>query len=208
MSKILSIRIAFLTAFFTLSVTVLPQDINKISRQYITENGIQILEDFKALLSIPNVAFDLPNINKNANYIVNELEKRGVETKLLRMVGTPPIVYGYYPVKKAKQTIAFYVHYDGQPVDKTKWTNDPWKPTYYSEALFNGGSRMDFPTHMHEVIEEHRIYARSAGDDKAPIITILSALDMIQSNKLKISSNLVFSLKDKKKQALNNSTNT
>lgn len=168
------------------------QDINKLSDAHIEENGVQILQDFKTLLSIPNVAFDLPNINKNADHIKAELEKRGVESKLLRMVGTPPIVYGYYPVKGAKRTIAFYVHYDGQPVDKTKWTTDPWQPTYYSKAMFDGGEPMDFPSTYDQISEEHRIYARSAGDDKAPIITILTALDVIQSSKLKVTSNLVF----------------
>ena len=135
-----------ISAFIVLlSFSSLAQDINKLSEKYIEANSIQILQDFKNLLSIPNVAFDLTNINKNANHIVAELNKRDVETKLLRMVGTPPIVYGYYPVKGAKRTLAFYVHYDGQPVDKTKWTNGPWEPTYYSKAIFEGGKPMDFP---------------------------------------------------------------
>ncbi|SNT28226.1 Acetylornithine deacetylase/Succinyl-diaminopimelate desuccinylase [Ekhidna lutea] len=183
----------FISTFFILIVfSTTAQDINKLTEEHIQENGVQILQDFKTLLSMPNVAFDLPNINKNANHIISELEKREVETKLLRMVGTPPIVYGYYPVESATRTIAFYVHYDGQPVDKTNWTNDPWEPTYYSKAIFESGERMEFPTSFDQINEEHRIYARSAGDDKAPIITILTALDMIQSNEIKVTSNLVF----------------
>lgn len=178
--------------FILLSFTVFAQDINKLADKHIEENGIQILQDFKTLLSIPNVAFDLPNINKNAAHIIAELNKRGVETKLLRMVGTPPIVYGYYPVKGAKRTLAFYVHYDGQPADKTQWTQDPWNPTYYSKAIFEGGEPMDFPSSFDQINEEHRIYARSAGDDKAPVITILTALDLIQNNELKVTSNMVF----------------
>lgn len=175
-----------------LSFSISAQDINALADQHIEANGIQILQDFKTLLSIPNVAYDLPNINKNADHIIAELNKRGVETKLLRMVGTPPIVYGYYPVKGAKRTLAFYVHYDGQPADKTNWTHDPWKPTYYSKAMYDGGEPIDFPTSMDQVNDEHRIYARSAGDDKAPVITILTALDLIQANKIKATSNLVF----------------
>lgn len=168
------------------------QDISKATESYIENNGVAIIQDFQKLLSIPNVAFDLPNINKNANYIKSELEKRGVETKLLRMVGTPPIVFGYYPVKDAKRTLAFYVHYDGQPVDKSNWTNAPWEPAYYSKAIFDGGEPMDFPTSIEQIDPENRIYARSAGDDKGPIIALLTALDLIQENKLKVTSNLVF----------------
>jgi acetylornithine deacetylase/succinyl-diaminopimelate desuccinylase-like protein len=168
------------------------QDINKLTESYIQKNGVAIIQDFQKLLSIPNVAFDLPNINKNADYIKLELEKRGVETKLLRMVGTPPIVFGYYPVDNAKRTLAFYVHYDGQPVDKTNWTNDPWEPTYYSKAITDGGEPMNLPTTAEDIDPENRIYARSAGDDKAPIIALLTALDLIKENKLKVTSNLVF----------------
>lgn len=178
--------------FVLLSFALSAQDINKLAENHIQQNSVQILQDFKTLLSIPNVAFDLQNINKNADHIISELNKRGVETKLLRMVGTPPIVYGYYPVKGAKRTLAFYVHYDGQPVDKSNWTHDPWTPTYYTKAMFEGGQSIAFPTTHSDIDEEHRIYARSAGDDKAPIITILSALDMIQANKVKVTSNLVF----------------
>ena len=184
-------RLVFLT-LFTISLSGFSQEVTQASQEYIRKNGASILDDFKTLLSIPNVAFDLPNIKTNAEHIRAELEKRGVETKLLRMVGTPPIVYGYYPVENATQTLAFYVHYDGQPVDKTKWINDPWKPTYYDKSMLEGGKAMDFPTKSEEIDEEHRIYARSAGDDKAPIITILTALDLIQENKLSVTSNLVF----------------
>lgn len=185
-------RAIFIIISLTLSVASFSQDIVKATDKYIAANGAQILQDFKQLLSMPNVAFDLPNINKNAAYIQSELEKRGVETKLLRMVGTPPIVYGYLPVEGATRTLAFYVHYDGQPVDKTKWTNEPWEPTYYDKAIFDGGQPIPMPKNSSEINEENRIYARSAGDDKAPIITILTALDLLKENKISLTSNLVF----------------
>ncbi len=174
------------------SLATFSQNVGKLAENYIQENGVEIISNFKELLSIPNVAFDLKNINRNAEFIKTELEKRDVEAELLRMVGTPPIVYGYLPVKNAKRTLAFYVHYDGQPVDKTKWTNDPWQPTYYSKAIFEGGEPISFPTTQGEIDLNHRIYARSAGDDKAPVTAILTALDLIKENKLKITSNLIF----------------
>lgn len=185
-------KLTITSLLFLLQFSTFSQDINKLTDQYIEKNGVGIIQDFQKLLTIPNVAFDLPNINKNADYIKSELEARGVETKLLRMVGTPPIIFGYYPVKNAKRTLAFYVHYDGQPVDKSNWTNDPWEPTYYTKAMFDGGESVDFPSSFEEIDPENRIYARSAGDDKGPIIALLSALDLIKYNQLKVTSNLVF----------------
>jgi len=155
---------------------------------YIEENGAHILQDFKALLSMPNVAYDLPNINKNAEYIKNELEKRGVQSRLLRMVGTPPIVFGYLPAKNAKRTIAFYVHYDGQPVDESNWNTSPWEPVLFDSE----GQQIPFPEPGAQIDPGSRIYARSAGDDKAPVISILTALDVIEENNFKINSNIVF----------------
>jgi len=164
----------------------------EIFDDYIDQNGVQIIQSFKELLSMPNVAVDLPNINKNAEYIKEELDKRGVQTKLLRMVGTPPIVFGYLPVKNAKRTLAFYVHYDGQPADPSNWKHQPWDPQYYDRDMFDGGSSIPFPTNINQIDPENRIYARSAGDDKAPIISILTALDAIKENNLQITSNIVF----------------
>ncbi len=140
---------------------------------------------------MPNVAYDLPNINKNADWIVAELKKRDVDTKLLRMVGTPPIVYGFLDVG-SDRTLALYVHYDGQPVNKANWKYDPWEPTLLTKSMEEGGEVIEFPKEGEEIDEEWRIYGRSAGDDKAPIISILTALDAIKANDLKISSNLVF----------------
>jgi acetylornithine deacetylase/succinyl-diaminopimelate desuccinylase-like protein len=182
---------AYLTCFALVAMLNAQPD-TQFLKDHISENKGQIMDDFKTLLSMPNVAYDLPNIQKNAEYIAEELSKRGVESKLLRMVGTPPIVYGYLPVKGAKRTLAFYVHYDGQPVDKSRWAHDPWTPVLYSKAMDQGGELMEWPTDWSDIDGEARIYARSAGDDKVSVMSILSALDAINANKLKVSSNIVF----------------
>ncbi len=156
--------------------------------EHINENGITILNDFSKLLSIPNVAVDLPNINRNADYIKSELEKRGVKAKLLRMVGTPPIVYGYLEGENTDRTLALYVHYDGQPVDKSNWATDPWSPTFKDR----NGKTVEMPQSNSEIDPESRLFARSAGDDKGPIIGILTALDAMKDNNIKPTSNLVF----------------
>jgi len=185
-------HVKFTTLLIILSIAAGAQDIQQLATNYLNENGHQVIADFNTLLRMPNVAYDLPNINRNAEYIKGELEKRGVQTQLLRMIGTPPIVFGYLPMKNAKNTIAFYVHYDGQPTDSTEWTHGPWSPTYYDKAMWDGGQPMAFPKKGDEIDPENRIYARSAGDDKAPIIGLLAALDIIQQNKLKLKSNIVF----------------
>jgi len=54
--------------------------------------------------------------------------KRGIHAQILETAGNP-VVYGELKAKEAAATLMFYVHYDGQPVDPSKWTeSEPFKP--------------------------------------------------------------------------------
>ena len=76
---------------------------------YRLAHGAEILRSFSELLSIPNVASDNENITKNAEYLRQELERRGVETQLWHEGDAPPIVYGSRRTG-ANRTIGIYVH--------------------------------------------------------------------------------------------------
>jgi acetylornithine deacetylase/succinyl-diaminopimelate desuccinylase-like protein len=129
-----------------------------------------ILGEFSSFLALPNLARDEQGIRKNAAAVAALLEKRGVKTRYLEVPGAPPVVYGEIPAANAARTIIFYAHYDGQPLDPKEWATPPWEP----------------------VIRDGRIYARSASDDKAPIIAITSALDALRAAKLPLRSNIKF----------------
>ena len=81
----------------------------------------QILKEFTDLLSIPNVASDTSNIQRNADALVEMLERSHVAAKLLLAPGANPVVYGEIKTPGAKHTIVFYAHYDGQPVTPDEW---------------------------------------------------------------------------------------
>ena len=147
----------------------------------------EILAEFGDLLALPNVASDAPGIRRNADLIRGLLEKRGLTTRLLTLEGAPPIVVGDLGAPGAHRTIAFYAHYDGQPVDPAKWKSDPWKPVMRDAT----GKDVDWQK-AKEIDPEWRLYARSAGDDKAPIIGMLAALDALQGSGVKPSVNLRF----------------
>ena len=178
--------------FFLLVASVGAQTDVTLFDHYIRSQGANIVQEFVSLLEIPNVANDLPNINKNARYIMGQLDQRGVSTQLLEHPGVPPIVFGYLASKKATRTLAFYVHYDGQPVDKTRWKHDPWTPKMYDKSLAEGGREIPFPKEGEKIDPESCVYARSAGDDKGPIIGILTAIDAMQLEGVEPTSNFVF----------------
>jgi acetylornithine deacetylase/succinyl-diaminopimelate desuccinylase-like protein len=104
--------------------------------------------------------------------------------------GAPPAVYGELPAPGATRTLVLYAHYDGQPVDPRQWTTPPWTPVLRDRALTAGGKPIPLPNAGGHVDPEARIYARSAGDDKASIMAILAAIDAMHAARLPQSVNL------------------
>lgn len=162
-------------------------------RAWREANGSSLLRDFVQLLSIPNVASDIVNIQRNAEAIRRELAERGVEAELWTLPdGIPPVVHGYLPVEGARRTLGVYVHYDGQPVDESQWAHPAWSPVLYTRSQEEGGTERSLPSKDEEIDPEWRLYGRSTGDDKAPLAAIFAALDALRASDISLTSNLVF----------------
>ncbi len=159
---------------------------------YVARHEREILEEFRNLLAIPNLASNEPGIRTNARAIVAMFEKRGVRTQLLEDSGAPPAVFGELESPGAKKTVVFYAHYDGQPVVASDWKGDPWKPVIRDGPVESGGKEIPWDPLPASTPPEARIYARSAGDDKAPIIGFLAALDALEALGVRPSVNLKF----------------
>jgi acetylornithine deacetylase/succinyl-diaminopimelate desuccinylase-like protein len=141
-------------------------------------NEQQIVDSFAALLSIPNVASDSVNIRRNAEHIKGLLEPRGFAVQLLEFEGSPPAVYAERKSPGADKTLMIYVHYDGQPVNAADWASDPWTAVLRDGPVELGGKVVPMKAPFDP---EWRIFARSAGDDKAPIIALNAALDALDA---------------------------
>src|SRR5438874_466934 len=121
-----------LPAIFLLGLTSLcsaePAVVGKQTHAWRAQHEKEILAEFAELLAIPNIAGDRPNIERNVKAVRALLEKHGIAVQVLAIEGASPIVVGDVRVPESHRTIAFYAHYDGQPVDAARWTSDPWKP--------------------------------------------------------------------------------
>jgi acetylornithine deacetylase/succinyl-diaminopimelate desuccinylase-like protein len=101
---------------------------------YTASRQAELTQQFSDLLAIPNVAADPASLHRNAEFLVTQLQQRGVEAKLLTAPGlpstTPPLVFGEIKTPGAQRTIVFYAHYDGQPVTHRSGTpvnhSRPW----------------------------------------------------------------------------------
>ena len=148
----------------------------------------EILADFSALLSMPNVATTVPDVEKNAAYIAGLLEKRGFKTELLTAEpGAPPSVLAELKTPGATRTVVFYAHYDGQPISQKGWISTPFVPsmrTALPEAKpvdWKAAATLD---------PDWRLFARSAGDDKGSIQVFISAFDALKAAGIKPSVNI------------------
>jgi acetylornithine deacetylase/succinyl-diaminopimelate desuccinylase-like protein len=184
-----------LVLLILLPLPVFSQTTQQEVRKYRQAKEHQILKEYLELLSIPNVASDIPNIRKNAEFIAEMMRKRGLEPRLLEATtpNTPPAVYSEWKVPNAQRTLLVYAHYDGQPTDPKQWTGtQPWQPVFRTAALESGGQIAPAPPATESFNSEWRLYARSASDDKAGVMAILNAFAALKANNIALTSNIKF----------------
>jgi len=142
------------------------------AQRYVAAHREQLVKAFSDLLAIPNQSSDPANIERNAAAIERLYQAQGVQPELLRIPGAPPVVFGGLDRPGATRTITFYAHYDGQPVHPAEWAQPPYQP----------------------VVRDGRIWARSAGDDKAAVFGFTAALGALRAAGITPGVNLHFYL--------------
>jgi acetylornithine deacetylase/succinyl-diaminopimelate desuccinylase-like protein len=161
-------------------------------RSWRAAHEVEILRELSQLLSIPNVASDTQNIRRNADAIVTLFARRSISARLLESLGAPPVVFASLPAPGARRTVIFYAHYDGQPVDPARWSGKPWEPILRDGPVESGGKEVPWPRPSAPVDPQFLLYARSASDDKAPIVGLLTALDALRAADVSPTVNLKF----------------
>jgi acetylornithine deacetylase/succinyl-diaminopimelate desuccinylase-like protein len=186
--------VATFAASLLICQSVFAQTVSPV-REYRRANEHRILREFMELLSIPNVASDMEGIRRNAALLVEMMQARGLKPRLLEALtpNTPPAVYGEWAAPGATRTIVYYAHYDGQPTDPRKWTGTrPWEPAFRTAPFEKGGRLLPTPSEGVAFNPEWRLYARSASDDKAGVMSILTAFDALRAKNIRPTVNLKF----------------
>ncbi len=188
-------HLVILLQFVILSEVVAQSPVKRIS-DYSQSQSAAWLKEYLEFLKFPNVYGDTVNINKNATYISALLQKLGLKPELLR-VDKPlasPVVYAEVNTPGATQTIAFYAHYDGQPVNPAQWAKglSPFVPVLATGRLDRGGKLVPVPAPHEKINQDWRIYGRSSADDKAGVYAIIKAYEAIIQSGLKPTVNIKF----------------
>jgi acetylornithine deacetylase/succinyl-diaminopimelate desuccinylase-like protein len=165
---------------FALVLTSTQSDVRTLVTSWIDAHQKQVLEELIELLSIPNIAANRPDIRRNAERLEQMLSARGFRAELLETAGNP-LVYGELRVPGASRTLLLYCHYDGQPVDPAQWKQQsPFTPVLRRGRLQDQAATVDLAA-VDRVQPDWRLYARSASDDKSPIVAVLAAVDALKS---------------------------
>jgi acetylornithine deacetylase/succinyl-diaminopimelate desuccinylase-like protein len=104
-------------------------------------------------------------------------QKRGFTVETQSVTSGSPVVLASLDVPSARGTLTLCIHYDGQPVDSTEWTKcGPFAP-----CVVGPGGHVKLDASVRSFDPDARIYARSASDDKGPIMAVLAAVDALRA---------------------------
>ena len=164
----------------------------------------EILDEAFALFAIPNVASNPADIAKNVVFLTQAFAKRGVPLVPLRAAsGGSPALFGELKAPGATRTVVFYAHFDGQPVAGGGWDHDPFTPKLNRYRNSAPTDDVPLPAPGDTVDPEVRIRARSASDDKGPIVAMLAALDAMKALGKQRSVNVKFFLEGEEEAGSN-----
>jgi len=179
MKKVLLIIAVFYNLF------VFSQDLdNRINNQL--KSSIDELKDF---ISIPNDALIDDDILKNIEWLTQKFNDRGFQTKVLATEGQP-LFFAELPKKAKTKTILFYMHFDGQAVDVSKWNQkDPYKVVLKTKKD-DAWEILNWSELDKKIEDDWRLFGRSTSDDKGPIVMFLKAIDLIKESNKNVPFNI------------------
>ena len=131
------------------------------------------VEELKAFLRFPSISTQpehAPDLDSCAEWLREKLSSIGLEAAVHSTPGSP-VVVAATPRDPAKRTVLIYGHYDVQPPDPLEgWTTPPFEPR----------------------IEESRIYARGAADNKGQILAHILGVAETLREKGSLPVNVIF----------------
>ncbi len=123
----------------------------KQAKVYIEANKDRFLNELFDLLRIPSISAQSehkPDMQRCAEFLAAALVGAGADRAEVMPTEGNPVVYAEKTVDPRARTVLVYGHYDVMPVDpRGEWRTDPFEP----------------------VVENGRIWARGADDDKGQL---------------------------------------
>jgi hypothetical protein len=98
-------------------------------REQIERAAQMNFAEYLDALRIPNVPARPADIQRNAEFFSRAFERRGLAVRLVTNEAGRPVVLAELAPRPGLPTLLFYIHYDGQPIVLSEWSQaDPFKP--------------------------------------------------------------------------------
>jgi len=149
--------------------------------------------EFLDLLAIADVADNPADIQRNAAFLQQAFSRRGFKTQLLTNPANRPLVLAELAQPEAgAKTLLLYIHFDGQPVIPEEWAQkSPFDPVVKQRDEQGAWREVARDRLLAQPLDpELRVFARAASDDKAPIMMLLTAIDILKAQGKAPASNI------------------
>lgn len=174
----------FATVFTLFSFLSFSQDSIAIKSQ--VAKAINELRDFVA---IPNDALNRDHITDNLIWLKKNFNARGFNSTELE-TENHSLFFAALPMQDDKPTILIYMHFDGQSVDASKWSQPNPYEVVLKEPTAAGWQTHPFDDMLEDIDYNWRLFGRSTSDDKGPIIMFLNAIDLLQKEEKELQFNV------------------
>jgi acetylornithine deacetylase/succinyl-diaminopimelate desuccinylase-like protein len=140
-------------------------------QKYVKDNMNKFAKEIVMLASQPSVSARNEGVEECALLVEKMLKEIGATTKVLKMEGAAPLIYGEVKSTRSNKTILFYNHYDVQPEEPLElWKSPPFKPE----------------------IRKGRIYGRGVSDDKGELVSRLKIVESYIKTQVEPPCNVKF----------------
>ena len=147
------------------------------------------VSELREFLALPNDANDPAAMPRNTEWLAEAFARRGFSTKDLSSADYA-LLQAERSSRDAARTILFYLHFDGQPVDASQWQQPNPYEAVLKERRGGGWEAVPWSSLEQGLDSEWRVFARSASDDKGPIVMLLHAIDRLEREKRPLTSNI------------------
>jgi len=160
-------------------------------QQWAVAQSVKSFGEYREFISLPCDAHYPKDMLKNVAWLKNAFSKRNFKVDILPSKGSP-IVLASRTSPEAKHTVLFYMHFDGQPVDKSKWSQeDPFKPVLKKKNTQGQWNKVPWnKLNQKPLDQELRFFARATSDDKGPIMMLITAVDILDQKKISPTINI------------------
>lgn len=173
-------RILFALLYFT-SLSVFGQNLTKTEINEMEKAEIKgSLLTFREFLRMPNDGNYPQQIESNLKWCEKTFQGLGFKTTEI-VSSKIPHLYAEYITDPKKPNVLFYLQIDGQPVDKSTWSqSSPFEPVIKNQK----GDEISWQEIEKKIDPEWKIFARSTSDSKGPAMCLISAFNTLRKRNI------------------------